>query len=97
MMLSDMVSIQRSSEALVAEAIARSSDGSTEAVEIETVLAEGSPGHALIEASESADLLVVGVRGHGGFRGLMLGSVANQVAHHARCPVVIVPRPSPAP
>jgi nucleotide-binding universal stress UspA family protein len=97
MMLSDLPSIQRSSEAVLAEAIARATDDSIEPVSIETVLAEGSPGHALIEASDGADLLVVGVRGHGGFRGLLLGSVANQVVHHARCPVVVVPRPSTAP
>lgn len=47
-------------------------------------------GH-LIKAGTSADLLVVGSRGHGGFTGLLLGSVAQQVANHAPCPVVIVP------
>jgi len=45
----------------------------------------------LITAGKSADLLVVGSRGHGGFAGLLLGSVAQQVANHATCPVVIVP------
>jgi nucleotide-binding universal stress UspA family protein len=35
----------------------------------------------------------VGSRGHGGVAGLMLGSVSQHVAHHARCPVVIVPGP----
>jgi len=58
---------------------------------IEAVLVEGSPASALLAESEDADLLVVGARGHGGFVGLLLGSVSNQVAQHARCPVVIVP------
>ena len=45
---------------------------------------------AILERAEDADLVVVGSRGHGGFVGLMLGSVSNQVVHHADCPVVVV-------
>ena len=50
----------------------------------------GTPASALIAASAAADLLVVGSRGLGGFRGLLLGSVSQQCAYHAGCPVVIV-------
>jgi nucleotide-binding universal stress UspA family protein len=63
----------------------------TAGVEIERKLSTGSPAQALIHESKGAALLVVGSRGRGGFTGLLLGSVGQQVAQHARCPVVIVP------
>jgi nucleotide-binding universal stress UspA family protein len=49
------------------------------------------PARGLLDSAGVADLLVVGARGMGGFRGLLLGSVSQQVAQHAPCPVVIVP------
>jgi nucleotide-binding universal stress UspA family protein len=70
-------------------AVATVLDGQRD-VPVDKVLVRGSPVPALLEAAEDADLLVVGSRGLGGFAGLLLGSVSDQVAHHARCPVVIV-------
>ena len=64
--------------------------GSAGEVEVELVVREGGAAHVLIEESSSATMLVVGSRGHGGFAGLLLGSVSQQCAAHARCPVVIV-------
>ena len=59
-------------------------------VEVEYVARRGAPANRLLEAAESADLVVVGARGLGGFRGLALGSVSDQVSRHSPCPVVIV-------
>ena len=60
------------------------------AVEISGRSVQGSAAQTLIEASHGVDLVVVGRRGHGGFVGLLMGSVATQVAGHAACPVVVV-------
>lgn len=62
---------------------------------IDTVVRMGHVGEALIELSHDADLLVVGSRGYGGFRGLLLGSVSTYIVHHAKCPVTVIP-PTPA-
>ena len=59
-------------------------------VAIERRVDQGAAAPALIEESRDADLLVVGSRGHGGFAQLLLGSVSQQCAQHAFCPVVIV-------
>ena len=57
---------------------------------IERRVVHDSPTKALIAESTDADLLVVGSRGRGGFTGLLLGSVSQQCASAAPCPVVIV-------
>jgi nucleotide-binding universal stress UspA family protein len=57
---------------------------------VQPVVKQGRPAKVLIEESTGADLLVVGPRGHGGFVGLVLGSVSQHVAAYAKCPVVVV-------
>ncbi len=62
-------------------------------VVVTPILREGHPVDVLVAESGRADLLVVGSRGLGGFKGLLLGSVSQQCAQHSRCPVVVVPHP----
>lgn len=62
-------------------------------VRVERAVVEGSAAQVLLDAAAGADLLVVGSRGHGGFLGLLLGSVSQHCTHHAACPIVVVPPP----
>jgi nucleotide-binding universal stress UspA family protein len=54
---------------------------------------DGRPAQVLLDEAQDATLIVVGSRGRGGFASLLLGSVSQQVVHHARCPVLVVPVP----
>lgn len=60
-------------------------------VRVERTVVAGGPASSLLDAAKGADLVVVGRRGLGGFERLLLGSVSDQVARHAPCPVVVVP------
>jgi nucleotide-binding universal stress UspA family protein len=59
-------------------------------VEVVGEAVRGTPGFALIEASRDADLVVVGSRGRGGFKGLLLGSTSAEVASHSHSPVAVI-------
>jgi nucleotide-binding universal stress UspA family protein len=58
-------------------------------LEVNGELVEGHAGHALVEASRGAALLVVGSRGHGELANVLLGSVGVHCATHAHCPVLV--------
>ncbi|HUF84988.1 MAG TPA: universal stress protein, partial [Acidimicrobiia bacterium] len=64
--------------------------GDDDSVPVHHLMVEGPAAQALLEAAKRADLLVVGSHGHRGYGGLRLGSVSQQVADHAPCPVVVV-------
>jgi nucleotide-binding universal stress UspA family protein len=80
---------QKAAEEAVADSVKSLGAAAPESVTVKALL--GQPAEQLIEAAKGADLLVLGRRGTGGFNRLILGSVTSQVAHHAECPVTIVP------
>jgi nucleotide-binding universal stress UspA family protein len=90
----DVSEFPKIAQAMLEKSIAES--GAAEAgVTVTPVVLEGQPADVLCEQARGADLLVVGSRGLGGFRGLLLGSVSQQCANHAPCPVVIIPHHQP--
>jgi nucleotide-binding universal stress UspA family protein len=59
--------------------------------EISVLAVPGFPAEEILGAARDADMIVVGSRGAGGFKKLLMGSVASQVTHHAHIPVVVIP------
>ena len=80
--------VRRMQDTVVDEVLAE--DDIDSSVTVTRTVRRGRAADTLIVAGESAAMLVVGSRGRGGFRGLLLGSVSQQIVHHAACPVVIV-------
>jgi nucleotide-binding universal stress UspA family protein len=60
------------------------------AVTVRRRVIEGHAARVLLDAAHGADLLVVGSHGHGGFRGMLLGSVSQHCVQHSSCPVVVI-------
>jgi nucleotide-binding universal stress UspA family protein len=76
---------KRAAEQEIAEVL-----GAERARDVTVSVVEGNAALELIRAAEGATMLVVGSRGHGGFTGLLLGSVSSHCAAHAPCPVLVV-------
>jgi nucleotide-binding universal stress UspA family protein len=89
---SDVDGFRKLAEAALSASLTDAGAGDSDVV-VTPILREGHPVDILVAESGRADLLVVGSRGLGGFKGLLLGSVSQQCAQHSRCPVVVVPHP----
>jgi nucleotide-binding universal stress UspA family protein len=87
--MDDGINLQAAAEQTLTDAIDQVA-GADHAVKVERRVAEGYAPSLLVDASAHADLLVVGSRGHGTFTDALIGSVSQNCAHHAKCPVVIV-------
>ncbi|MEV4413102.1 universal stress protein [Catellatospora sp. NPDC049609] len=90
----DFGPVEDAERLVLADAVAAGLDRHPK-VDVREQLVCGRPGRTLVQLSELAQLVVVGARGRGGFTGLLLGSVSQQVLHHAACPVLVVPDPRP--
>ena len=64
--------------------------GTSTPQKVQAEVAYGHPSQVLVEKSKTADLLVVGNRGHGSFTGMLVGSVSIHCVTNAACPVVVV-------
>lgn len=75
---------------VLTETVEATFSGAERPADIDLVVAQGQPTKVLLDEGEDAQMIVVGSRGHGGFTGLLLGSVSSAVAAHAKCPVLVV-------
>jgi nucleotide-binding universal stress UspA family protein len=90
--LPDLETMERYAQTTLNESVDKALIGIDEPPFVERVVRMGSASQELLFEGRNADLLVVGQRGHGGFLGLLMGSVTNQVLHHATCPTVVIPK-----
>lgn len=89
----DMAEVHTAAEGLVWDAVreAAAEDDRFGSVKVAVDVVDGHPGDVLLAAAQDADLLVLGRTGHGGFAGMMLGSVARHCVEHSTCGLTIIP------
>lgn len=87
-LVADQINWDANAQAILEDSLAKVENVGD--VKIVQTVTQGHPAAVLTDASTRADLLVVGSRGHGGFAGMLLGSVSVHVSAHAHCPVVVI-------
>ncbi|WP_308364849.1 MULTISPECIES: universal stress protein [unclassified Streptomyces] len=85
----DLATAEEAARRKLADTVAESV-GTSPGVPVFRRVEQGTPAQVLVDASAEADLMVVGTRGHGGFKGALLGSVSQQVVQYAASTVVVV-------
>jgi nucleotide-binding universal stress UspA family protein len=85
----DFTPLEQEAEALLGERLAGWQEKYPE-VRVTRQVSRERASRALLRCAEDAALVVVGSRGRGGFRGLLLGSTSQHLLHHAPCPVAVV-------
>lgn len=88
-----MVDVEREAWIELERAVQRVPDD----IRLEMVVVEGSAARALVEMSNDAEMVVVGTRGLGSLRSVLIGSTSRHLVSHAHCPVLVVPAPIHAP
>ncbi|GAA1197166.1 universal stress protein [Pseudonocardia alaniniphila] len=86
--------VRKEVEAVVADVRGSLVDEMPQLPPVTVTAVGGSAADALLQAARTADLLVVGSRGRGGFTSMLLGSVSLQCVLHATCPVTVVHTPA---
>jgi len=77
----------------MSDALDKAIDAGAPNADVERQIGYGHPSQVLVDASDDADLLIVGSHGHGRFTGMLVGSVSSYCVAHAHCPVVVVRAP----
>lgn len=98
-MITDRAALEADARRVADEALNKALASRPDGLSVDAVaqIVEGDPAERLLEFSDTADMVVVGSGGAGGFARIVLGSVSTKVVHHAQCPVVVVPARSTHP